>query len=59
MDPLFCPEKGEEGGYYAQSVWIGLNCNAPKSMMNWEKPLVWSNRPELKQLGDGGNACYI
>ena len=55
MDPLFRPEKGEEGGYYAQSVWIGLNCNAPKSMMNWEKPLVWSNRPVVKQLGDSGN----
>ena len=30
-------------------------CNAPKSMMNWEKPLVWSNRPVIKQLGDSGN----
>ena len=34
-------------------------CHAPKSMMNCEKPLVWSNRPELIQLGDGGNVCYI
>ena len=59
MDPLFHPEKGEEGGYYAQNVWIGLNRNALKNMMNWEKPLVWSNRPVVKQLGDGGNECYI
>ena len=28
-------------------------------MMNWEKQLVWSNRPELIQLGDGGNMCYM
>ena len=36
--PLFCPEKGLEGGYVAQSVGYGLNCHAQQSMKYCEMP---------------------
>ena len=37
--------------------WFKLSFSAENDEL-WEA-IGWSNRPELIQLGSGGNVCYI